>query len=526
MSDYEYDYAYDEDDGEYEIPDAVRTFLLYFRRALVEGSMYELNSLYENTFSSLSKKYFRNREWPSVASVRDLVGDDEVFLMFYAEIYYRHIYANLTPSLEQRFASYAAYVRLFDHLLNTSAPSDLPSGVHQIPVAWIWDMIDEFIYQYQSFCQYRHKTWSLSPEEVSLLKENPDMWDVSNVLGKLYGFIQKSDIAGVLAAERGDDGNNDEAGVDLAGAGFVFGATNLYKMLGYFSMIGLLRLHTMLGDYRLALDSIAPIDMTDKRAYYTLVTAAHIAMFYYIGFAYTMMRRYSDAISSWSSALNYITRTKQFHTRSYQYDMILKMNEQMYIFLAAALSLSPRRIDESLQQTLRDAKHADRMSRMQSGDVKAFEEAFTRGCPKFVNPAAPDFDASPDAASGSKKYGEAFQTQLSLFLRDVRQQFIVPTIRSYLKLYTSMATDKLAGFLSIDEAEFRSLLLCFKHKTCHLIHEDESASPLDGVVASSSDITFYLDQDMVTIADTKVARRYGDYFLRHTRRFNDIMRKK
>ncbi|KNC51412.1 eukaryotic translation initiation factor 3 subunit L [Thecamonas trahens ATCC 50062] len=514
--DYEYD-GYDES-GEYTMPEAVRSFLLYFRRALVEGNMYEINALYENTFSSLSKKYFRNREWPPVEAVVELVGSDEVFLMFYSEIYYRHIYANLTPTLEQRFASYEAYCKLFDHLLGVGSPEELPLGVHEIPPAWIWDMVDEFIYQYQSFCQFRHKTRNLSAEDVAALSDHPEMWSVTNVLAKLYGFVAKSNVEEVLKVERA----NPDLVISGDEPGMTFGSTNLYKMLGYFSMVGLLRLHTLLGDYRLALQSIAAIDITDKRAYYTLVTACHISLFYYLGFGYMMMRRYVDAIGSWSTALNYITRTKQFHTRSYQYDSILKMNEQMYTFLAATISLSPRRIDESLQQTLRD-KHADRMTRMQNGDVKAFEEAFSRACPKFINPAVPDF-GDLDAEAG--KYGSAFQAQLSLFLRDVRAQFSVPRVRSYLKLYTSMATDKLAGFLSIDEAEFRTLLMCYKHKTCNLIHEEESMAPLDGTIASSSDVTFYLERDMVTIADTKVARRYCDYFIRHVKRFSDIMRKK
>lgn len=67
---------------------------------------------------------------------------------------------------------------------------------------------------------------------------------------------------------------------------------------------------------------------------------------------------------------------------------------------------------------------------------------------------------------------EAFQLQLGLFMREVvlcctaacqrlsvsaqvRQQFLVPTIRSYLKLYTSMAVDKLADCLEMEESEFR-----------------------------------------------------------------------
>lgn len=75
---------------------------------------------------------------------------------------------------------------------------------------------------------------------------------------------------------------------------------------------------------------------------FTRVTACHISVFYYVGWAYLMMRRYTDAIKTFSNILFYIGRTKQYHTRSYQYDQILKKNEQMYALLALAVSISPQ----------------------------------------------------------------------------------------------------------------------------------------------------------------------------------------
>ena len=36
----------------------------------------------------------------------------------------------------------------------------------------MWDIIDEFIYQFQSFCQYRAKIMNKSEDEMIALKEN------------------------------------------------------------------------------------------------------------------------------------------------------------------------------------------------------------------------------------------------------------------------------------------------------------------------------------------------------------------
>lgn len=43
---------------------------------------------------------------------------DQVFLTLYRELYYRHIYARLTPTLEQRFHSYENYCDLFNYILS------------------------------------------------------------------------------------------------------------------------------------------------------------------------------------------------------------------------------------------------------------------------------------------------------------------------------------------------------------------------------------------------------------------------
>jgi translation initiation factor 3 subunit L len=95
----------------------------------------------------------------------------------------------------------------------------------------------------------------------------------------------------------------------------------VYRMLGYFSIVGLLRMHCLLGDYWLALKTLEPIDLT-KKGLFSRVTACQITLYYYLGFAYLMMRRYVDAIKTFSSILLYISRTKQYHTRSYQYESV------------------------------------------------------------------------------------------------------------------------------------------------------------------------------------------------------------
>ena len=43
-----------------------------------------------------------------------------------------------------------------------------------------------------------------------------------------------------------------------------YGALPLYRLLGYFSILGLLRVHTMLGDFTLALKSMENVELNQK----------------------------------------------------------------------------------------------------------------------------------------------------------------------------------------------------------------------------------------------------------------------
>jgi len=326
---------------------------------------------------------------------------------------------------------------------------------------------------------------------------------VHKVLYYLHALVSKSGVKATLRGEAAET---------------AFGKSQLYVMLGYFSMVGLLRVHCLLADYHLALRTVQDIDLS-KKGLFTRVTACHISVFYYVGWAYLMTRRYTDAIKTFSNILFYIGRTKQYHTRSYQYEQILKKNEQMYALLAMAVSLSPQQqTDDNLLATLRD-KFADRLSRMQSNsvDTSAYEELFAFACPKFVSPSPPNYDDLPATHNPQ----EAYRLQLKLFLATVEQQKSLPTIRSFLKLYTTIGLSKLAALLEEEEATLREHLQCLKHKTHALAWT--GGPPLSGEWASSADVDFYVDNDMAHVADFAISRKHSEYFVKQIIKLEEII---
>ncbi|KAA8590062.1 hypothetical protein FQN60_013996 [Etheostoma spectabile] len=500
------------------IPEVIKNFLQYFHKTTsdlidqkvyelqsnrvssesIEQKIYEIQDVYENSWNKLTDRFFKNSPWPEADAIASLVGNDAVFLILYKELYYRHIYAKVSggPTLDQRFESYYNYCNLFNYILNADGPAPL-----ELPNQWLWDIIDEFIYQFQSFSQYRCKTAKKSEEEIEFLRNNPKIWNVHSVLNVLHSLritcrLQCTDL---VCYTRQQHVCRCVAGDPESVAG-EYGRHSLYKMLGYFSLVGLLRLHSLLGDYYQAIKVLENIEL-NKKSMYSRVPECQITTYYYVGFAYLMMRRYQDAIRVFANILLYIQRTRNMFQRStYKYEMVNKQNEQMHGLLAIALTMYPMRIDESIHTQLRE-KYGDKMLRMQKGDLQVFEEQFSFACPKFLSPVVPNYDnVHPNY------HKEPFQQQLKVFAEE---------------LYTTMPVAKLAGFLDMTEQEFRIQLLVFKHKMKNLVWTS-GVSALDGEFQSASEVDFYIDKDMIHIADTKVARRYGDFFIRQIHKFEEL----
>lgn len=55
----------------------------------------------------------------------------------------------------------------------------------QLPNQWLWDMVDEFVYQFQSFCQYRAKMKNKTEQEIALLRQYDQVFFCRCSLGKI-----------------------------------------------------------------------------------------------------------------------------------------------------------------------------------------------------------------------------------------------------------------------------------------------------------------------------------------------------
>lgn len=505
-------------DLDIDLPDEVIYFLRYFKEMIEEQSVTEILALYEHGFTELTEKFFSEKMWPEDKIVEKVVGtDNDLFIILYKELYYRDLYTRMQrgPSLIHRYESYMNYSKLFSEILRTKEINDktVPNEpiALQLPNIWLWDIIDEFVYQFQAFCLYKANPSKRSAEEIEdliELEQTQNAWNIYPVLNILYSLLTKSQINEQLKAIR-EGGNPDDVADE-------FGRSDLYFKLGYFSLIGLLRTHVLLGDYHQALQTVEYLDM-DPKGLHNQVPSCLVTLYYFVGFSHMMMRNYAEATKIFINCLLYIHRTQnmqqqlqqqnQQRNKAGKYDVIGKTNEQLYHLLTICLTLQPQRIDDSIQTQLQD-KFSERMFRMANGDIDEFRSAFQQGCPKFLSPTTVVYE-------GANIAKEPLIRQCAAFLEGIESQISLPILRGYLKLYTTLPIQKLASFMDVQEHEmdiFTSKLLTYKMIVAEL--GKETIDRNDTTNDDFTDLDFYVDKDMIMIADTKVARRVGEYFIK------------
>ncbi|XP_076931877.1 uncharacterized protein LOC143597181 [Bidens hawaiensis] len=171
---------------------------------------------------------------------------------------------------------------------------------------------------------------------------------------------------------------------------------NVFIVMGYFSLVALLRLHCLLGNYQAGLDCLRPIDVSRQGFHPTLI-ATHITTIYHYGFANLMLGRYIDAIREFNIFLVYIFKTNDQPQQ--ESPQILNKIEQMYALLAICLSLCPQLqlIDENVNSRLME-KYGEKLARMQRYDdesIALYRELLSYAWPTFSTPFAPN-SGEPD----------------------------------------------------------------------------------------------------------------------------------
>lgn len=493
------------------VPKMVQDFVVYFYRHIRERNIREIYTMYSHTFPHLSERFFKGTAWPAVEVIAPLVEQDHVFCLLYKEMYYRHLHAAGAVPLDARLAAWHTYRELFHLVLTSTLNMQLPNG-------WLWDMVDEFVYQFQSYRQYAGKVAARGGDDAEALRAAGGAWDAAAVLAVLSQLVAASGIREELAASGGVEALYESEGYSAS-------RSNVLRMLGYFSLAGLLRVHAVLGDYPAALAAIRPLNPFQRKSMFaTKMAMCSITLFYYCGFSYLMLGRYLDAARCFNFVLSYIASVKGATQRApggaATYEQMLKKNEQMYALLAVASALCPAAgsaLDEAVANQLRE-KYGEKMRQMSGGAADTFEELFAYACPKFV--------AVGDAAPGANANMEAYGAQLRPFMAVVTERRHLPAIKQFLKLYSSITVAKLASLAEMDEAGVKEQLDLLRAASTVITWS--GGDLLTGSPQPAGDVEFSLErqegQEMVVVAEPKAqAVRGSELLLRHITKLGEIV---
>jgi len=451
-----------------------------------ERTVYETLTMYERSFPAIGERFFKRSAWPTPEEVSAHANGDATFKMLYGEMYYRHLHQATTPTAEERRGAWENYAAVFEALATGEANMQLPN-------LWLYDMVDEFVYQYQSFAQFKGSP-KRTPEEVSAIKAlDAKVWDRAGVAGLLKLLVEKSGIVQVLARERA--GENSFA----ANEGYSATSSNVLPTLGYCAQIGLCRLHVLAGDYEGALAALDAIDL-DKEGLFKKISGAYVTTAYHVGFSYFMLGRYTDAIRHLNAGIQYIDRLKFGATRPHALPLLLKRQDQMYALTAIIMALVPGQqhlVDESVSLGLHQ-KYSAKMNRMAEGTLPVFDELFSYCCPKFI---------------GDGDNHSAYTVQYKLFLEVVAAHAIIPKLRGYFEMYASIKVDKLASLLEVSVDDLKASFKAFEEG--YTVKEWRGgASALDGESTYCGDMRIVLEGDVVRAEELKRAKSAKEFLER------------
>jgi len=469
---------------EFSLPDVIKDFVFDLYQASRRGCrIEEVQVLYDQKFKELSDKYFSQSPWPAPEAISKECNDDDVFLLFYQEMSLRHRFSKMKQiPISLYLEAWENYNRLFNILLSSK------ENFIMISTQWAYDIMQEFVYTFQSYCQYRLQH-NRTEEELHTMEANKDAWSLPVVSIILNNVIRMSQELSAATSASPD------------------AVVTTHALFGYFASIENARLECLLSDYTTSLESIQNIRLWDQNELFTLVPTCHVNVYYHAGVSMLMMRRYADCIDTLSTIVLHILRVLKpgnANSKAIQ-TQHSKMMDKILSLLAIAIALSVgRRVDDQVMEVV-NSKLGDKFRRLSAGEIHLFEEMFESSCPKFISPAV--------AENGSAGALEAWKSQVNIFVTEIQQQVALFKLRSYLRLYSSIELEKLASFNDISQAELVEQLVASRHKSLEVILgpcSSEASQTSDGTVPAPvmvSDVNYFIEDGKLVIGEGRKGNR-------------------
>lgn len=307
------------------------------------------------------------------------------------------------PSVTDHLEAWSNYTGIFEFLLQMKFPEVAVSA------QWANDIVQEFVYHFQDFCQYRAQVSARTEEEIARMQACKTAWSLPEVVRILTALIARgNESPGLLIRTKL---NSDilyyiHSNALLVCNITVTASSSVHSLMSYFSAIELARLECLLGDFGASLTLVSPRRLRDKSELFQSIPTCHANAYYHAGICLLLSRKYTSCVDTLTEIIIHISRQLKPGAavlRQNTQQALQKALDKVMALTLISIVLSPgHRVDDQVQELI-DAKWSDRLRRLQTWDLSAFEAIFESNCPKFISPAWPDFTSTTNPCNDTMR---------------------------------------------------------------------------------------------------------------------------
>ncbi|CAD8123886.1 unnamed protein product [Paramecium sonneborni] len=309
--------------------------------------------LYDTIFNKIyCNTLYKETLFPMAETLEDAFNDefDSITKLLFNESCYRHAFQSVQQqfNLQTAIESWQNYQLLFA-ALQQKQNIDLP-----LPPSWIWDILDEYVYQFYVSSRWRKL---LKNDEIANLYNIQDFWNLEEMLQTLETFYNQR--------------NNS--------------LQTTFQYLAYYSYLATAKLHVMSGNFTAGYSILSSIQHSEL-IIYSKSGGAYQSLFSYTGFCFLLNKEYKKANLTLTLIVNYFNKYKQLYTKSYQYDSLIKQHEKILALLAVTSLFYPE-IEDNIITLLKESRNKlfEKYEKMLKYDQQIIGEVFLQSCPKIIN---------------------------------------------------------------------------------------------------------------------------------------------
>lgn len=417
------------------LKEAVSEFLGQFNSDYRNGNIENLNFLTDFAFHKLSDELFKDKPWPKLDTIDESLNLHDNVKLLYKELYYRHLFFKLQNThvdIETRCEAWNNYMELFKVLI---PEDDRDLRKSELPCKWVWEIMDESIYQFQNFCIYASKLKKDDPalKEIAGKANIPNFNQLEGALKDLLSASQVNGASDKLIEEEKPKARH---------------------FVGYLAHLALIKLNLISNRVDEALRLIQACSMNYIQNYLKRSWCALISFFYFAGLTYILKNEFLKGMKILEKCCSFFYRYKHFLSKSMQIDKYNRLVERSTMLLTIFLSFNKIEIEDTIMRIINE-KYGERYSKLLKYDQVTFEETLTSGCCKIIEPllSAGDFEKYVTLDSVDK-LPEIIQKMLV----QLNKYRILNGVESILLIYSKLSVDKLAKILSLDSKEVQTYL--------------------------------------------------------------------